>query len=270
MASSPSANRKKSLTHRKIINYCQNNLNTKIANLNSNNHYFYTSIENKTIDVFTKSKKNKNDNKNSTITMKNPNDKLNSLKNDYLIKNKDSKGIIDYNFMSNPLISPKIKDKFHDIISNGPYSPSDLCYLNLVSSRKYKEIFEKKQREIINLITNNGKKYEFFSPQKNESHFDDNPNRAKISRMAKFIEKTISSPRRHTTSFNIGFDKCLGDRNKKQLIQQIEKEEIDSYIMDLSDTKGRKKTLSKKSIIHTNNNSNHSKSKSEFLATFFE
>ena len=272
MASSPSASKKKSLTHKKIINYCQNNLNTKITNLNSNNLYVSSRKENKTFDeiLFSKSKKYQNNSKNETINSKNASDKLISLKNDYLIKNKDTKGIIDYNLMSNPLISPKIKDKFHDLISNGPYSPSDLCYLNLVSSRKYKEIFQKKQQEIISLITDNGKKYKTFSSQKNESHFDDNPNKVKISRMTKFIEKTISSPRRYTTSFKIGFDKYLGDKNKKQLIQQIEKEEIDSYIMDLSNSKGRKKAHSKKSHIFTIDNSNHSKTKSEFLATFFE
>lgn len=81
---------------------------------------------------------------NNDVNLSNKLTTISSLKNDYLIKNKDTNCDINMNILNNPFISNKFKDKLHEFISMSPSTKH-----NITNNNKDKVPFERKQKELL-------------------------------------------------------------------------------------------------------------------------
>lgn len=261
MATSPLFSKHKSYIQRKIINYCQSNFNSSFPSSDSN-------INNDN-NLFAKFHRDAIEKKNNIIPTSHH--IVDKMKNDYLIKNKDSQGDLNMNILSNPYISNKFKDKIHDLISVTPNESIKRNYLNSMRNQfQEKSVFERKQKELMNLITDNGSVILTQRGKAEGSFLHNSPERGftndKISKMEKFIEKTIHTPRGdYLDSY-----RNLQEQNKKERLiknqkKQNEQRQLDDYVNELTERRARNRDSSS----NENDNSKHSKAKSDFLSSFF-
>ena len=103
------------------MSYCQNNFNSNFPSSDCN--------RNNDNNIFAKFHRDAIEKKNNTNIFSSSHI-VNKMKNDYLIKNKDSQGDLNMNILNNPYISNKFKDKFHDVISITPNESMKKNYLN--------------------------------------------------------------------------------------------------------------------------------------------
>ena len=170
------------------------------------------------------------------------------------------------NILNNPYISNKFKDKFHDVISITPNDSIKKNYLNSMRNQyQEKTVFERKQKELLNIITDNGSIYTQRG-NKEGSFLHNSPERGftndKLSMMEKFIDRTIHTPR----GDYLDLYKSMQEQNKKERLiknkkKQNEQRQLDDFVSELTERRAREN--------NEDEDSKHSKAKSDFLSSFF-
>ena len=257
MATSPLFTKHKSYIQRKIMSYCQNNFNSNFPSSDCN--------RNNDNNIFAKFHRDTIEKKNN-INMFSSSHIVNKMKNDYLIKKKDSQGELNMNILNNPYISNKFKDKFHEVISITPNDSMKKNYLNSMRNQyQEKTVFERKQKELLNIITDNGSIYTQRG-NKEGSFLHNSPERGftndKLSMMEKFIDRTIHTPR----GDYLDLYKSMQEQNKKERLiknkkKQNEQRQLDDFVSELTERRAREN--------NEDEDSKHSKAKSDFLSSFF-